>query len=129
MIGEGMPYEIIWGTNGILVQFWGSYDHKVSTRANIEIYSDSRFKGLKYAIWDLSGISELRITVDEAVIPAMQDKLASERLPNLKLAMIVQDEPARKICNSYVAHCQNSGMEWEFMVADSMECIRAWGAS
>lgn len=111
------------------MRFWGTYDHEVCTNANLEIYNDPQFEGLNYSIWDLSGISELNMPEYETVLPALQDKLASMRLPKLKITLLIKDEPTRRLCQEYVACCQSRGMGWKFMVSDSMENIRTCLAS
>ncbi len=124
-----MPYEINWEKNGVLVRFSGTFDYNENANATIEIYSAPKFEDVKYAIWDLSGISELNMTKDEAVLAAMHDQFASSRLPHIKMALLAQDEPTRQICEAYVARCQSSRMGWEFMVSGSIESIRTWVVS
>lgn len=124
-----MSYAINWESEGVLVRFSETYSYEEDSNANMEIYSASQFENLKYIIWDLSGISELKMTDEEAVTTSMQDRLASSRLPHVKVALLAQDKPTLKICENYIARCRNYQMDWEFMVFDNMESIRRWVAS
>ena len=121
-----MSYEIKWESKGVLVRFSGYYSFEEDSNANMEICSAPQFENLKYIIWDLSSISELQMTGEEAVVTSMQDRLAASRLPHVKVALLAQDKPTRKICDHYIARCRNYQMSWEFMVFDSMENIRSW---
>jgi len=124
-----MPYEINWEKEGVLVKFNGTFDYKENMNANIELYSNSKFKNLKYIIWDLSKVSEVSMTEEEAYIAAMHDKLASLRLPQVKMALLAVDKRLKELCYQYVAHSQNIIKEWTFMVSDNIESIRTWVTS
>ncbi|MDM8524038.1 hypothetical protein QUF80_11780 [Desulfococcaceae bacterium HSG8] len=124
-----MSYQIKWEEKGVIVRFSGIYSFKEDSDANIEMYSDSRFENLNYIIWDMSGISELNMTEEEAGLTSMQDRLASSRLPHVKMALLAQDKPTRKICEHYIAKCRNDKLGWEFLISDSMESIRSWATS
>ncbi len=119
-----MSYQIKWEEEGVLVRFSGIYSFEEDTNANIEIYSNSQFENINYIIWDLSGISELSMTEDEAYLTSMQDRLASSRLPHVKMALLAQDKPTRKICERYITKCQNDKSSWKFLISDNMESIR-----
>jgi hypothetical protein len=121
-----MSYEINWEENGVVVRFWGTYTFEVNNDADLEVYSAPQLEGLKYVIWDLTDISEMSMTEDEAVLPATHNKLASSRLLHVKVAMIATDQQTRRVCEAYVAGCRNRGVGWDFMVSDSMETIRKW---
>lgn len=124
-----MPYEINWEMNGVLVRFLGTFNHKENNNATIEILNAPQVEGLKYIIWDLSDISTQKMTEDEAALAAMQDQLASFRLPHIKMALLAQDEQSHRICNRYITSYHSRLTGWDFMVSDNMESIRTWIAS
>ena len=116
-------------SNGALVSFWGTFDYKTCIDANMELYGDSSFEGLTYVVWDLSNISEQKMTKEEAALVAMHDKLASSRLPKLKMAILARDERTRHIWETYIACCQNRQLDWAFLNTDNLEEIRSWIAT
>jgi len=69
------------------------------------------------------------MTEEEATLAAIQDKLISSRLPQVKMALLAQDKHSRRLCDQYVASYNSRVTGWDFMVSDSMENIRTWVAS
>lgn len=124
-----MPYKINWEKDGVLVKFNGVFSYNENMDANIELYSDSKFENLKYIVWDLSEVSEFDITKEEAEIASMHDKLASSRLPKMKMAILVVDKQLRRLADNYVATSRNNIKGWTFLVSDNIESIRTWVTS
>ena len=119
-------YEINWEKNGVLVRFLDTFDYNANINARLDIYKDPRINYLKYAIWDTSKVTESSFTEDEIDLIAGQDVKGSSRFPKIKMALFAPDKNIRSMCEQYCAHCQSRGMDWEFMVSDSMKSIRTW---
>lgn len=124
-----MTYKVDWEKNGVLVKFWGIFNYQVNTNANTEVSGDRRLKDLKYAIWDLSGISDVQFPQAHIEMAAIQDQLISYRLPRLKLALLATKKRTRHLCAQYLAQYHTRQTGWQFMVSDDMEKIRAWVGS
>ncbi len=124
-----MPYEINWETNGVVVRFLEAFNLKENNNATVELLNSPQFEDLKYIIWDLSDVSEQNMTEEEAALASIQDKLISTRLPQVKMALLAQNEHTSRVCNQYLASCSIGLRGWDFMISGSMEDIRNWVAS
>jgi hypothetical protein len=125
-----MPFEVSCEAgNGICVRFSGNFDFKVNNEANIEVYSSPLFEHLRYAIWDLRGITDQNMTMEESTITSEQDQIIYDRKKHFKLAVLVGDSRTRLLADHYVSGCQRRNMRWDFLVSDSMDEISAWTSS
>jgi hypothetical protein len=124
-----MPYEINWEENGVVVKFRGTFTFEVNNDASLELLNSNQLEGLKYIIWDLSDISKMGMTIDDAVLAAMQDQLVSSRLPHVKMALIATDQSTRNVCYEYVTGCRNRKVGWSFKISHSMDRVRTWIAA
>ena len=121
-----MPYLFYKEPSGVKVEFEGTYSFSDNNQATVELYDHPEFSELKYIIWDFTGVSRMEMTPVETDIASMMDKEASSRLPHTKVALITQDPFTRQLCQSYIADCGNRKLEWDFLVADTLEQARKW---
>jgi hypothetical protein len=124
-----MTYQLKWLKRGVIATFSGVFSAMENSRANTEVYSDIRSDTLQYQIWDLSSISDIKMTESQVDIPAFVDKMASHRLPNIKMALVTRDEKTKKLCNKYIYTSVTSGSPWQFQIFNSLEEAKKWVSS
>ena len=121
-----MPYQIEWEPSGVVARFTGVFDLETSRQADNEFYFDPRSNTIKYAIWDLSKIERMDMTLVQTELPAVRDKICSNRISELKFGMIVSDDQSAAILMEYVDVSIKLGSPWQFYIERSLEEIRAW---
>ena len=124
-----MPFQINWEQNGVVVNFTGVFDLEVCKAANDALYTNPKTDALEYVVWDLSRVEKLDFSEQYAKIPAIRDRLATHRLPRIKMGFVVSDEPMAHLCMQYIIDSSVYGSSWEFNVSDNLEGIREWISS
>lgn len=124
-----MTYQLKWLKRGVIATFSGVFSAMENSRANTEVYSDIRSDDLQYQIWDLLNISDIEMTELQVDVPAFIDKIASIRLPNIKMALVAVDEKTIKLCNKYIHISVTGGSPWQFQIFNSLEEAKKWVSS
>jgi hypothetical protein len=124
-----VPHQLTWEEKGVVASFSGALTLKECNRANTDVYSDPRCDGLRYVIWDLSGVREQLMTPSESQVIAMVDKVVGSRLKHLKMAFVAAEETSRLICGQYAVHAITYGIPWQFVAFDTLEEARRWCVS
>lgn len=73
---------------GVVVTLSGNVDADEVTNLQEQINADESFPTLRYQIWDFSGAEEINISIDQVQDIAMKMAVASNRNPNLRIAII-----------------------------------------
>lgn len=77
-------------------------------------YSDPRFDGIAYQIYDYSGAITKSITLNEAIIVAAHDNVAERYKKKFKVAFIAVDSHTCELIDKYVSYLKSKGSNWEF---------------
>lgn len=119
-----MPFQISWRNQGVEWQFTGRVTGAEIIRTNMEIYGDGRFDDLDYQIVDFSNIDEIQITEDDVKKIAYFDMAASKSNPDLKVAIISQEEKLLSYIGLYAAYMQ--GIEWDIHIFQNRKMAVEW---
>jgi hypothetical protein len=124
-----MPYQFQWEQNGVVINLSSELSLKVINSADTEFYNNPKSEIAKYVIYDLSLIETIDFDVQFMRFISIRDKLASLRMPNIKMGFVVRDEKTAHLCQEYINYSLAGGSPWEFNVSESIETIREWIAS
>ncbi|MGE4299309.1 MAG: hypothetical protein AB7E47_14930 [Desulfovibrionaceae bacterium] len=119
-----MPYDIAWEPNGVVWTFHGVLTGVETRQANLDIYGDSRFDGLRYQIVDLLHVERFAVTSDALDESAALDEVASFTNPRLVVAVVAAEEEAISIAEMYQSAMKASC--WEVQIFPSMGEARDW---
>jgi hypothetical protein len=121
-----MPHFTRWEEDGIYWSFSGIVTLQEQKEADGEMYGDPRFDSLRYFIWDGTNISKIDYDEYEADGPAAIDKVSSTYRPNLKGALIANDESVRKIIKRYIKTSERLKSSWDLKMFDTIKQARDW---
>ena len=87
-----MPHQISTESNalGVVISFSGVVSSAEILALNARLISEESFSRCRYQVWDFSKATRLDITIEQLRSVSMQDTAASEKNPNLKVAIVGQ---------------------------------------
>ena len=119
-----MPYSTTWTLHGVTWTFWGIVTGEELMRSNRVVYSDERFKELRYQIVDLTRVARFDVTPADMARLAETDHVAALSNPSVRVAVAARDEIIRMLSLHYEA--VGSDSPWEQQVFDTLGEAQAW---
>ena len=124
-----MAYRIIYSGRGSIVDCSGSFNIQDIHEANGVLHGHARFDEHTYQIWNLVNADLSQITEDEMNEPATTDLAAEISVPKMKVALVVRDDYAVKLCEVYRKKIRELGSKWKCQLFDSMDDAQEWVVS
>ena len=94
--------------------------------ANGKLYGSAEFDWHTYQIWDFLDADLSQITEKDVDEPAATDWASGLSVPMIKVALVVRDDHAVKLCEHYKKKIRELGSEWECQLFDSMDDAHEW---
>jgi len=108
-----MPYTNNREENGLYRKFTGTIHGIEILEANLKLHVDSRFNNIKYVLNDFTEATELRVEPKHTNAYAASDKVISDRMLGLKIAIVVTTELQTKLANAYREEMKGSNFKCE----------------
>ena len=124
-----MSYKIIWETEGVHMMLSGVINAGEVSQADSEVYSNPRFSGIKYFIWDATNVTKTIQTKDDTEFQAACDYGASSYKRNMKGAFLANDKNTKKHIAYYIDKAAEFKSTWDLKYFDSIKRARAWVSS
>lgn len=124
MGAQGMAFINNWEQHGVIRIFSGFVDGQQVLDSVVSIEEDSRFDSVRYVINDFLEVADFDISDAEIVRIAAIDRAASATNPNIRIALVVQDDGIRELAQRYGNLMQNS--PYKTSLFTSVEAAREW---
>ncbi len=121
-----MAYRIAYSDRGSIVECSGSLSIKDIHEVNGVLHGHARFDEHTYQIWNLVNADMSQITEDDMHEPAATDRVAEISVPKMKVALVVRDDYAVKLCEFYRKQIEEQGSKWKCCLFDSMDDAQEW---
>jgi len=121
-----MPYRLEWNHDNTLVSFSGIASFREIREVGDAHYGDPRLEVIRYIIVDFRQADCSRLSPQEIMIISAFDSATVAYKKDLKLALVVNDEKTRIVCEEYRQNMQSMQMSWLVAVFESMEAAREW---
>ncbi len=121
-----MSYQITLKEKGTIVECSGTLSIQEINEANGLLHGHARFDEHTYQIWNYENADLSQITEDEMVEPAATDWAATISVPKMKVALVVRDDHAVKLCEHYIERSKEYTSKWECQLFDSMDDALEW---
>jgi len=119
-----MSYTNTWETDGLYRNFTGTIAGDEILKANFELHEDPGFQYIKYIINDFTEVKDHAIEAFHTKAYALTDEIISNTKGNLKIALVVTQEPYIALANSYRE--QMIGNRFECEIFRSVKDARIW---
>jgi len=124
-----MAFQVTWKEKGAIFNFSGSISIQEINKASEPLQGDAKLDDHTYSIWnfleaDLSSITEI-----EANEPASIASAVAISVPEMKVALIAQENHAVELCKYVIESTKKFGSTWEFHLFDCMDDAIKWGES
>ena len=121
-----MPYKLIWEEWGVVFRFSGvASDHDLK-QSNIDVFDHPSFETLEYQIADFSDVTRLDFSSDGIRWGADWVLQASKWNPNIRVAIVGEDQLLIGLANMYRIEFDLKGGFWEQEQFATMDEARAW---
>ena len=121
-----MAYSLTWDKNRSLLNFYKSTDIKEINEANWKILLDERINNNHQSIWNFLQADLSAISLKEASHLATIDRSASNTIPFVKVAFVVQEKHTLDLCKQYIENSIKFESKWEMRIFDSMGSAIKW---
>ena len=120
-----MSYSYKWIGNDIVFSFIGEITFDDLDQANSEIYRDSRFDLMKYAIFDFLRVTHVSLNEEEMEVISALDQSIARWNRNLRLALVGTDHNnVEEMILRYLKLMGNN--EWDIEHFDHLESAIDW---
>ena len=124
-----MAYRITYTDKGSIVDCSGTLNMQDVHEANGILHGHARFDEHTYQIWNLLNADMSQITEYEMNEPAAIDCAAEKSVAQMKVALVVQNDYAVKLCEYYKKTITEFGSKWKCQLFDSMDDAQLWVVS
>jgi len=121
-----MTYKIDWEKHGTYVECSGAFDMAALREANGRLHGYPEFDDHRYQIWNLLDADLSGITRPEMVQPAAIDKVAERSAPHMRVALVVQDAYAARLCDAYIESAGALKSAWQCRRFEDVASARQW---
>lgn len=121
-----MAYELSYRDNGFFLTHRGRVDVAAINAVNGLIHGHKEFDHHRFQLIDLLDADFSAIPVQDAMMPAATDTVASRMCHDVQVAMVVADEAAREFCNRYVETARMLESGWQFRIFDRRKDALEW---
>jgi len=118
--------NVKWEENGVKVKYSKIFTFNDNLDSMSEIYCDSRSNKMKYVILDLSDVNKISLNDDDYRVLAGYDFIASKRIDNLKLAILIDDPHLEEDNNKFFRYFQKYDTSWECKIFFNMDELNNW---
>jgi len=119
-----MPYTNTWEPEGLYRKFTGIINGEEILESNFDLHQDSKFQTINYIINDFIDVIDHSIEVIHTKVYASTDEIISNSKGNLKIALVVTQEPLIALANSYRE--EMIGNTFECDIFNTIEDAREW---
>ena len=120
-----MSYSYKWIGNDIVFSFIGEITFDDIDQANSEIYRDSRFDLMNYAIFDFLRVTHFSVNEEEMEVISALDQSIARWNRNLRLALVGTDHNnVEEMILRYLKLMGNT--EWDIEYFDHLESAIDW---
>lgn len=81
---------------------------------------------MSFAVWDLSEVSDYKLTAQEISVISYNSLLISKRVKLKKLAIIAAEDRLRDVSKLYAVQCATEDISWEIQVFENMAQADSW---
>jgi len=121
-----MPYRLEWNPDNTLITFSGTVSFREIREVGDAHYGDPRLEAIRYVIVDFRDADSSQLTPQEITIISAFDSATVAYKKDLKIALVVNDENTRKVCEDYRLNMQSLQSWWPVAVFESMKAAREW---
>lgn len=121
-----MAYQITYKERGSIVNCSGTLNIQEINEANGVLHGHESFDKHRYQIWNLLNADMSQITEEEMNEPAATDLAAGLSVFKMKVALVVRDNYAVKLCENYRNVVRELGSNWECQIFNSMNDAQKW---
>ena len=122
-----MPYKNTWEPRGLYRKFTGKISGEEILKSNFEIHKNPKFHTISYIINDFIEVTGHSIEVIHTQVYASTDEIISYGKANLKIALVVTQDPLIALANSY--RNEMIGNRFECDIFKTIEDARKWVSS
>ena len=122
-----MPYKNTWEPRGLYRKFTGKISGEEILKSNFEIHKNPKFHTISYIINDFTEVTGHSIEVIHTQVYASTDEIISYGKANLKIALVVTQDPLIALANSY--RNEMIGNRFECDIFKTIEDARKWVSS
>ena len=119
-----MAYENNWERNGVVKIFSGSVDGRQVLDSVISVEADKRFDSVRYVINDFSNVVDIDINERDIIRIAAMDRGASVTNPNIRIAVVTNDNRMRDLVQRYGKLMKDS--PYQALLFESINEAREW---
>ena len=123
---RGMKYSVLRDPSGLVFRFLGELCAEDIRDANMDFHGDSRFKSLKYSIWDFSSSTLGAIQLGHMLTFVAEDYGGTFTVREHRLAIIVGDPHAKALMQFYIEKSVDCNSSWSFGLFETQEAAREW---
>ena len=116
-----MAYQFDWCDEGFILTFEGLLSVQEIKDANHLWKKVPRIETIKYQVWDFSQADLYDIYESDT-----QDPTAYRAFPNMKVALISNDDYAKKLFDVYAQRAHQCGSNWELAIHETQEKAFQW---
>lgn len=119
-----MSYQLIWNGKGVTAEFKGTLDDSELREILFKFYSNSKFDEIDFLIINLLPVEKFEVTSSALVSVGAMDTAASISNPEIRMAVITNNEAILKLFESYeegAASCP-----WEVKYFPSVSDANEW---
>jgi hypothetical protein len=121
---KGMAFENYWERNGVTRTFNGFVDGQQVLDSIVEIGEDSRFDSVRYVINDFLNVVDIDISDRDVFRIAAIDRGASITNPNIRIAVVTNDNHMRDLAQRYGELMKDS--PYQTLLFESIDAAREW---
>lgn len=119
-----MAYKNKWERCGVIRVFSGSIDGKQLLDSVISVEEDRRFDSIRYVINDFSNVVNIDINDRDVIRVAAMDRGASVTNPNIRIAVVTNDNRMRDLTQRYGELMK--GSPYQALLFGSIDEARNW---
>ena len=121
-----MSFLTRWDEGGFFAEFAGVVSAWEIEAVNNEFTGSAKFDAARFALWDMSGITQLNMDTSDVEDAAATDKGASVVRQSLRGAIVVSEGPVRKMVEHYLAVSGELENTWDTRLFPDLESARRW---
>lgn len=122
-----MPHTNTWEPGGLYRKFTGKISGEEILESNFELQANPDFQEIKYIINDFTEVTGHSIETVHTKVYASTDEMASNTKFNLKIALVVTQDPLITLANSYRE--EMIGNKFECDIFQTIEDARKWASN
>lgn len=119
-----MPHTNTWEPGGLYRQFTGVISGEEILESNFELHSDPKFQEINYIINSFTEITGHSVEIIHTKVYASTDEIVSYTKGNLKIALVVTQDPFIALANRY--RDEMIGNRFECEIFHTIDDARKW---